>query len=121
MSEDGEKTEGEAGKGGNIPPKEHQFKPGNPGGPGRPKKGMLTRLLEKELKKIGPDKRSEAQKLIESVLKRAKAGNAALVKEIFERVEGKVPFDHFIGGPGGGPIQVKLYDFDPGKLPKPAA
>jgi hypothetical protein len=24
-------------------------------------------------------------------------------------------------GPGGAPIQVKLYDFNPGELPKPAA
>jgi hypothetical protein len=88
--DNGEKKASGAGRGGNVPPPEHRFQPGHPGGPGRPPKGKLTRLMEEELEKIDPQGKSEALKLIQSIIKRAKAGNATLVKEVLERIEGKV-------------------------------
>jgi uncharacterized protein DUF5681 len=69
------------------------FKPGQSGNPGgRPKK-PLTDLLDRQLAQIDPgDKlgRSYAQLLIASVVKRATKKSDLLVKEIFDRMEGKV-------------------------------
>jgi hypothetical protein len=73
-----------------------QFKPGWAGGPGRPKgvslKGLLKQALEKET--LGdqpcPNGRNVAETFVEAVLIHAIGGNPSYMKEIWERVEGKV-------------------------------
>lgn len=68
--------------------KEHS---GNPNG--RPPKALsLTAILIRKLRESKDgDAKTRADELVENLLKNANAGNAKLIKEIFERVEGRVP------------------------------
>jgi hypothetical protein len=71
---------------------ERKWKPGQSGNPGgRPRK--LTNRLEKQLEERVPNdphRRSYAQLLIEATVKRAISKSDVLVKEIFDRIEGKL-------------------------------
>ena len=72
--------------------KPYSFKPGQSGNPGgRPKK--LTAPLEEFLARKDKKGRQYAQLLIEAMVKRAIAKSDAMVKEIFERIDGHVPND----------------------------
>jgi len=74
-----------------------QFKPGWAGGPGRPKGSVsLKTLLKQALEKTSlgdqpcPNGRNVAETFVEAVLIHAVAGNPSYMKEVWERVEGKV-------------------------------
>ena len=71
----------------------YRWKPGQSGNPGgRPKKPFTDLLEWQFVQKVPSDKlgRSYAQLLIASVVKRATKKSDILVKEIFDRIEGKV-------------------------------
>jgi hypothetical protein len=88
----------------------YRFKPGQSGNPkGRPRK--LTRMLEKALAaKVpnDPEKRNQARVLIDAFIQRAISGSDAAAKEIFERMDGKVPNKEEISGPDGIPLQAEF-------------
>lgn len=77
------------------PPKGIEWLPGQSGNPaGRPK-NSLTTLLERYLE---ADNASEKQRLVEELVKLAKTnqgrGQIPALKEIFERIDGKVADKH---------------------------
>lgn len=88
------------------------WQPGQSGNPkGRPKKNVcLTSLLKEELQKINPQdkqKRTWAQLIILATMKLALKGNAAALKEVWDRIDGKIkdlpieeekPFQIFVKG-----------------------
>lgn len=80
------------------PPKEHQFKPGNPGGPGRP---LLRPFREALDSALNGGNLSEVTK---ALVIQAKKGNVHAIKEIAERLDGKVDQSHKISG-GEEPIK----------------
>lgn len=84
----------------------HWFQPGQSGNPGgRPKK--LTRPLEKLLDEKVPGKSvTYAEEFAAKVLDRALKRSDFMAKEIFERIEGKVP--QAITGADGGPVQFQV-------------
>ena len=60
-------TNGDYEVGYKKPPKQHRFKPGNPGGPGRQKKSTLENLIEEELfRNDGENARKIAENIVES-------------------------------------------------------
>jgi hypothetical protein len=78
-----------------LPPVETRWKKGTSGNPrGRPKKqDCLTQLLREEIQKICPadrEKRSWKQLIIFATLQLAMKGNATALKEVWERLDGKV-------------------------------
>lgn len=90
-----------------VPPeiRPHVFKPGQSGNPGgRPKK--LTRHLERLLDQKDEKGRTYAERLVESVVKRAIKRSDSALKEIWERTEGKVP--QAVTGADGGPVQFQV-------------
>jgi Family of unknown function (DUF5681) len=92
------------------------FQPGQSGNPlGRPVRKPLITALEKYLSRPVPgDKqhRTFLEKLVEETVKRAIKKSDVLVREIFERVEGKVAPDETQANMG---VQVILMD----KIPRP--
>ena len=85
------------------------WKPGQSGNPGgRPKKKPLTEQLERILDDCGrdPRQRTYAQRLVESMVKRAIKKSDFAAKEIWERAEGKVP--QAVTGANGGPMQFQV-------------
>ena len=83
-----------------IPPKEHQFKPGQSGNPaGRPDGSknlstILRDMLEEEIDvKVDDTGRKERRKfselIIRKLIKRASDGDPRAIKEIFDRIEGR--------------------------------
>ncbi len=71
------------------------WKPGQSGNPkGRPKKAdCLTSLLKEEMEKIDPEdkgKRTHKELIVLATMCLAKNGNATALKEIWERMDGKV-------------------------------
>jgi len=71
------------------------WKPGQSGNPkGRPPKDVsLTSLLKLEVQKINPDdkaKRTWAELLVVATIRLAVKGNAAALKEVWERMDGRV-------------------------------
>ncbi|MGH9786129.1 MAG: DUF5681 domain-containing protein [Terriglobia bacterium] len=78
-----------------TPPAEHRWKKGVSGNPrGRPKKrDTLTSLLKEEIKKICPadrQKRTYEELMVLATLQLAMKGNAVALKEVWERLDGKV-------------------------------
>ena len=110
----GKNSEGRARSLANLAP--HKFKPGQSGNPlGRPVRKPLTTALEKYLSKQVPGDRQHRtflEKLVEETVKRALKKSDVLVKEIFERVEGKTAPDETQANLG---VQVILMD----KIPRP--
>ncbi len=75
-----------------FPNKATQFQPGNPGGPGRPKKTPLTDAYRDKLGKLVPDDpehRTYAQFLADVIFAKAVDGDIVAAKEIADRTEGK--------------------------------
>jgi len=79
-----------------LPPAETRWKKGVSGNPsGRPKKkDSLTSLLKEEIKKICPadrQKRTWEELMVLATLQLAMKGNTAALKEVWERLDGKIP------------------------------
>ncbi len=78
-----------------LPPVETRWKKGTSGNPrGRPKKqDCLTHLLREEIQKICPadrEKRKWKELIVRATLQLAMKGNATALKEVWERLDGKV-------------------------------
>ena len=74
------------------PPVQHRFQPGRSGNPGgRRKSASLTAILREIFDAELPDGRTVAERFVEAMIARAMAGDSALIREIFNRVDGKVP------------------------------
>jgi len=76
----------------------HLFKPGNPGGPGRPKGSLsLTTILRNALKEKSvmnndcPPGMNAAETLIQAAIWHAIKGNASFFQSIMDRVDGRTP------------------------------
>ena len=83
------------------------FKPGQSGNPGgRPKK--LTQPLEDFLARKDKKGRQYAQLLIEAMVKRAISRSDTLVKEIFDRVEGRITRAEETSGSRGNTIIIDI-------------
>ncbi len=76
---------------------------GNPGG--RPKGVSLTARLREALDELDGDK-PKAHKLIDVLMTVAMKGDRQAIKDIMERVDGKVP--DRIAGHDGGPLNISL-------------
>ncbi len=78
-----------------LPPVEMRWKKGQSGNPkGRPKKqDSLTSLIKEEIKKICPadrEKRTWKELIVRDTLQLAMKGNATALKEVWERLDGKI-------------------------------
>ena len=98
-----------------LPPVENRWKKGTSGNPrGRPKKqARLTELLQDEIKKICPadrEKRTWEHLIVRATLQLAMKGNATALKEIWERLDGKVPQSEKLelAGVGGKKITIDV-------------
>ena len=101
-----------------LPPAEHRWKKGVSGNPrGRPKKqDSLTSLLREEIKKICPadrQGRTWEELMVMATLQLAMKGNAVALKEVWERLDGKVlqAGKLQLDGTHGGEIRIRVvYD-----------
>ncbi|HLK13815.1 MAG TPA: DUF5681 domain-containing protein [Fimbriimonadaceae bacterium] len=76
------------GRGGNVPPAAHRFKPGQSGNPrGRPR-ALLGPLMRELL--LADDGRV-AKAVVKAWLRQACNGNRTALREILERVDGELP------------------------------
>ena len=98
-----------------LPPVENRWKKGTSGNPrGRPKKqDCLTQLLRDEIQKICPadrEKRTWKQLIVFATLQLAMKGNAAALKEVWERLDGKVLQTEKLqlGGVGGKQVTIEV-------------
>jgi hypothetical protein len=105
--------QGQTGRG--LPPKETRWKKGTSGNPrGRPKApDCLTSLLRKEVVKLCPaDKqnRTWAELVMLATLQLAMKGNQTALKEVWERLDGKIPQTSkmHLGGPNGRQLMIKV-------------
>jgi hypothetical protein len=78
-----------------LPPVETRWKKGTSGNPrGRPKKqDCLTQLLREEMQRICPadrEKRTWKELIVRATLQLAMKGNPTALKEVWERLDGKV-------------------------------
>lgn len=74
------------------PPKGRPFPKGNRANPkGRPKGESLTTKLRRVLDEPDEENGTKADKLINAAVDAAGAGDVRYFKEIFERIEGKIP------------------------------
>ena len=111
MAEDNTGKERENGYG--KPPTEHQFKNGNTAsngvrngkGPGIVKE--LKKLM-REVVKGDPEGRTGRRFFSQALFKAACKGNGTAIREILERLEGKVPDAMDIGGT----LHIRPSDFD---------
>src|SRR5262245_18033274 len=90
-----------------FPNPETQFQPGWKGGPGRPKVKLLTSLLVEALEK---DDAAQAKAIMAALGRGARKGRLGHIKEVLDRVEGKVvlPIEAGISG-----VQLKWPDDRP--------
>jgi hypothetical protein len=90
-----------AGKGGIVPPVEHRFKNGNPGGPGRPQGSVdIWARIRRELLALETEGEGKGKQLADLIAKQfvkdAAAGRWPQLQELINREEGKTP-DKFDG------------------------
>jgi hypothetical protein len=76
---------------GQFPNPDTQFKPGWAGGPGRPRKRPLTDLLAEKLGQDSGDGTTWDERIVTAWVEAAAAGDVAALKELLNRIEGKVP------------------------------
>ena len=71
----------------------HQWKKGQSGNPkGKPKGTLsLTTILRNLLSEPGTDGKTKGDELMELAVKHAKKGNYGFFREIYNRIEGKMP------------------------------
>jgi len=83
-----------------------------------PKKECITSLLKEEIEKICPtdrEKRTWKQLIVEATMKLAIKGNAAALREIWERCDGKVALP--IGGAEDlPPVSINITPADYSKM-----
>lgn len=98
-----------------LPPVEKRWKKGTSGNPrGRPKKqDCLTDLLRQEIQKICPadrEKRTWKQLIVRATLQLAMKGHPTALKEVWERVDGKVLQTEKLqlGGAGGKQVTIEV-------------
>lgn len=98
-----------------LPPAESRWKKGVSGNPrGRPKKqDCLTSLLREEIAKICPadrEKRTWKQLIVRATLQLAMKGNATALKEVWERLDGKILQTEKVqfGGAEGKQIKINV-------------
>ena len=108
------------------PPMEHRWKKGVSGNPrGRPKKQeSLTTLLKEEIARICPadrEKRTWKELIVRATLQLAMKGNATALKEIWERLDGKVLQTGKVEfGADGKEIKISVvYENEPGSGSSP--
>ena len=77
------------------------FAPGNPGGPGNPLQGSVTKYRQAINEAVSIE---DLKDIIRKMVEQAKAGNERAGKVLIERLAGKVVQEVMISGP------VKLYD-----------
>lgn len=99
-----------------APPVAHQFKKGNPGGPGRPRGHQFTNHLERLLAKCNKRGTEASEVFIKAGMRAALRGDYRFWAYIYDRMEGKVP--DRLAGHDGGPIKnlnlnVELLQKDP--------
>src|SRR5262249_23315028 len=97
------------------PPREKQWKKGVSGNPrGRPRKqDSLSKLLREEIEKMCPadrEKRTWKELIVLATLQLAMKGNHTALKEVWERLDGKVLQNEKlqIGGTDGKKIQINV-------------
>jgi hypothetical protein len=83
------------------PPVEHQFKPGQSGNPNGAPKGpylttILKKLLDEEIEIVDAEtglkrKIRKSELVTVALLKQAAKGNVKAIREIMDRIDGKVP------------------------------
>jgi hypothetical protein len=107
-----------------LPPTETRWKKGTSGNPrGRPKKqDCLTQLLREEIQKICPadrEKRKWKELIVRATLQLAMKGNATALKEVWERLDGKVLQTEKLqlGGTDGKQVTIEVVYKDQPKEP----
>jgi hypothetical protein len=98
-----------------LPPVENRWKKGTSGNPrGRPKKqDCLTHLLRDEIQKMCQtdwQKRTWKELIVLATLQLAMKGNATALKEVWERLDGKVLQSEKLqlGGEGGKQVTIEV-------------
>ena len=96
------------------PPKEFQFKPGQSGNPDGGSKGprlttLLNKLLDEEIEIEDAEthlkrKIKKAELVTVALLKQAAKGNVKAIREIMDRIDGKVPQKIGLTGVDGGAL-----------------
>jgi hypothetical protein len=76
-----------------FPNRQTQFKPGNPGGPGRPRTRPITERLREELERADGNLQTAADRVVKALIREAEGGNIAAMKEIINRTEGRCPHE----------------------------
>jgi hypothetical protein len=99
-----------AGRGGNVPPVAHQFKPGTSGNPKGAKPG---RTLTSRIRAI-LDVDDNAERLVQAGIKAAMSGDFRFWQELLNRMDGKV-LDKVIGD--DGPVEIRITHIR--KIPNP--
>lgn len=95
-----------------------RFEPGRSGNPsGRPRK-VLTEKLDAYLDQPTPadkrkkKKRTHADRIVQTTVRLAERGNVSAIREVFDRVEGKVAQRTELSGPSGAAIPLTLPEVD---------
>lgn len=83
-------------------------KSGNPGG--RPKGPSLKAEIIRQLAKKGDDGRRNVDAIAAALIEQARDGKIEAIREILDRVDGKVPQQQQVTGDGGGPLRIESYD-----------
>lgn len=91
------------------------FKKGEAGNPnGRPKRKTISEQIRDLLQQEGKNGKTNLEELAEVIIKQAKKGRYPFIKEIFERMEGKVADKTQISGADGKPL-FDVMDLSDGK------
>ena len=81
---------------------------GNPKGR-KPGSFSLVQLLKDKLKEIPEgEKESVALQAISAYVKHLKDGKTEILKDAFDRIDGKPTQNHEHAGEGGGPIEITI-------------
>ena len=89
------------------------WKPGQSGNPAGPRPGAkkISNLIREYLDQKHPDDkdgRTWAEKIAIATMELAIKGNGVALREVFDRLEGKVPLPLHHGGTNGGPIELDM-------------
>lgn len=82
------------------------FQPGQSGNPnGRPKSKPFKDALERALKAAGDDK-SAIELVATALVEKARSGDVPAIKELADRIDGKVPQGVVGGDEGDSPLEL---------------